>query len=252
MSDLDPVQTSSEPSENAIGSSIRRALNVETRELKAAEYVLNEELIDMLENPNMVFTLEREPSKVYNAGHPRENLVYDDPNFDIDATITVGEGEMQKSFQVKTAFSSYERSDLQEPMTKKTVRIDHSVYNSAYFPFKSGRKEELETDKQLELGRLDDFRQLSYSSAFDAVILEKAKEEDVQISFDGYIFSFSKIVHSNGGEHIELEIEQLGRDGISMNKCLRKSNPLEGFGVAEFEKLKSIVDDTVKRAKPRV
>lgn len=250
MTDQDSEQTDIEQPEGAIIPSIRRALNVETRELKSAEYVLNEELIGAFENPNMVFILEREPVRTFNNGYHSDTLVYDDKDFETgDITVTGANGE---NINIKEAYSLYERYDLKEPMTGKIVRINQMTYNHAYFPFNTMRAGTLEAQKQGELQIIPDFLDSNRKSAFDEIVVDKAKKEDISISFDGYIFSFSRIVHKNGTQHVELEIEQYNREHAEEKKCLRRSNVLEGFGITEFERLKTVIQDTVKRAKPKV
>jgi hypothetical protein len=251
-SNLDSEQTKSEFAEGTIIPVVNNGLIKEAKEIETAKYVLNEELIYEFENKDMTFILEREPQKIFNKGFHNDTFAYDDPDFNFnigDTTVTNSNGE---GISMREAHSMYERYDLKEPMTGKIIRINQMTYNHAYFPFNSMGAATLNNQKQGEIEMIQDFLDTDRDSAFDKTIESTAKKEEISISFDGYIFSFARFVHSNGGEHIQLEIEQYKKEDAEDRKCLRKSNTLEGFGVLEFQKLKNAIQDTVRRAKPRV
>lgn len=248
---LEPESTRIEYTEGTIIPVVNRGLVREAQEIETAKYVLNEELIYEFENQDMTFILEREPQKIFNKGFHNDTLAYDDPDFNFDTGEITFKNSNGEGLNMKESHSLYERYDLREPMTGKIIRINQMTYNRAYFPFNSMEAGTLDSQKQGELRTIQDFLDTDRNSAFDRTVESTAKKEEISISFDGYIFSFSRIVHNNGGEHIELEIEQYKKEDAEDRKCLRKSNTLEGFGVLEFQKLKNAIQDTVKRAKPR-
>ncbi len=238
LNDLDNPKTS---------AAVERSLNIEAKELMTAKYVLNEELIDTLADEKIHFSLENEIPLKYNMGYYNDTLVYDDPDFDVDAEI---QGESGEKRNIKEAISKYTRHDLLEPATKKVIRIDQTVFNSAYFPFNTVNASRVEKLKNIELSRNGGFRDKLWKSAFDVDVEKFAKKEDIKISFDGYIFTFAKFVNKKKEERIELEIEQYNYDKdskTSTKKCLRKSNVIEGFESNQFEGLKNIANKAIQR-----
>ena len=68
MSDQNAEQTSRELTESAIIPAVNKGFIKEAKEIEAAKYVLNEELIYGFENHDTTFVLEREPQKIFNKG----------------------------------------------------------------------------------------------------------------------------------------------------------------------------------------
>jgi hypothetical protein len=156
-----------------------------------------------------------------------------------------------EEINIKESRSLYERHDLKEPRTGKIFRIDHVVYNHAYFPFNSREAGLVGEQRKREMSIIPDFVDTDYSSAFDKTFDTSAKKESLSVSFDGYIFIFSRFVHSSGNEHIELEIEQYKKEDSEGRKCIRKSNIVEGLGSKEFLELKNAISEKVKTAKSK-
>lgn len=251
MSDFDNTLAVPDP-ENPISSVIDKGLNRESMEIVVAKGILQEELIDTFYNPDLTMVLDKDPVKIFNRGHHDDTLAYDDDDFNFQEEGVVFTSSDGVEVNVREAHSLYERHDLREPRMGKVIRVDHMVYNEAYFPFNSLAAGILNEQKQREVAVISDAVNTDFDSAFDKKVESTTKKEVVSISFDGYIFAFTRFVHSNGAEHIELQIEQYRNESGEERKCLRKSNILEGFGVVEFAKLKTEIENKIRTAKPKV
>jgi hypothetical protein len=173
-------------------ATVEKSLSTEVKELVSAKYALSAELFDILSDEEIHLSLKKEVSLRYNMGYHDDTLVYDDPDFDIDAEILGNNGERGP---IREAASKYTRHDLLEPATKKVIRIDQTVFNSAYFFFNPSRASRLEELKTAALARIGEFQDRCKTSAFDVDVNEFAKKEDIKMSFDGYIFTFARFVN---------------------------------------------------------
>lgn len=254
MTDFDPsnIESSEVHDKETPSSAIKKGLEIEAKEVRVARGVFEEELTEAFENPDLIFTLVQDPIRIFNKGYHDDTLAYDDEDFDFDDEEEISLiGPDNQDMGIKESRSLYERHDLKEPRTGKIFRIDQMIYNHAYFPFNSREAGLVEEQRQKEVSVIPDFVDTDYNSAFDKKFAAYAKKESLSIGFDGYIFTFSRFVHSNGGEHIELQIEQYKREDFEGKKCIRKSNTLEGFGTKEFSELKQAVLEKIRTAKLR-
>lgn len=252
MTDLDQSRTESAGNEKeTISNAIKKGLEVEAIEVRVARGILEEELTEGFENSELTFILDKDPIRIFNKGYHDDTLAYDDKDFNLEEEGVTLVDSNDEGINVKESHSLYERSDLKEPRTGKIFRIDHMVYNHAYFPFNSREAGLVEEQRQREMSIIPDFVDTDYSSAFDKTFDTSAKKESLSVGFDGYIFIFSRFAHSNGSEHIELEIEQYKREDSEGRKCIRKSNVVEGLGPKEFLELKNAILEKVKTAKPK-
>jgi len=251
---------SSEPSqqenienpEETVLSTIKKGLEVEAIEVRVARGVFEEELADAFENPELTFILDKDPVRIFNKGYHDDTLAYEDKDFDLDLDGVEVVGVDNENINTKEARSLYERHELKEPRTGKVFRVDQMIYNNAYFPFNTLNAATIGEQRQKEMSIIPDFVDSNYGSAFDKKVIGVAKKEVLSISFDGYIFAFSRFVYSNGGEHVELEIEQYKKEDSEGRKCIRRSNIIEGFGIKEFSELKTSVQGKIETAKPQV
>ena len=252
MNDLNQPQAESAVNEKeTIPNVIKKSLEIEAIEVRVAMGILEEELTDAFENPELTFVLDKNPMRLFNKGRGDDTLAYDDEDFNLEQEGVSIIDSNNEEISIKKAHSLYERYDLKEPRTGKIFRIDQMVYNHAYFPFNSREAGLVGEQRQREISIIPDFVDTDYSSAFDKTFDTYAKKESLSVGFDGYIFIFSRFVHSNGNEHIELEIEQYKREDSEGRKCIRKSNTVEGLGSKEFLELKKAVLEKVKTAKQK-
>jgi len=250
MSDFDSTPQTPEQ-EETISSTISKSLKKEEMEIIVANGILQEELIDTFYNSDVTMILDKNPIKKFNNGYHDDTLAYNDEDFNLQTegvAFTTSDGA---DINIKEAHSLYERHDLREPRMGKVIRVDHMIYNDAYFPFNSLAAGTLNEQKQREIAVISDAVNTDFNSAFDKTVESTAKKEVLSIGFDGYIFAFARFAHSNGAEHIELQIEQYRNESGEERKCLRKSNILEGFGVTEFGELKAAVENKIQTAKTK-
>jgi hypothetical protein len=241
-----PDYKSEVPTDSVPADSLNRDLHKERHELQMAVYVLNEEVMDMLTNPDQIFVLNTQLGPVYKEDIRHRQMGGIDPDFNADIVIRKEDGTQ---YNVRDAYSMRTSYLMVEPRTGKSFDIVHQIYNSAYFPFNYGSRELTKSLKAAEITRHGEFTQKEGGSAFDFKERTKAVKEEILIRFDGYEYIFQKIANSNGPETVELEIANIGV--VSERTCLRKSNSLSKFDAQTFDNLRRLVEKAVSKSRRR-
>lgn len=226
---------------------IRRTLRTEQDELRAASYVLNNELIPTLIDENLNFCEEKGP--LYNKDmYDRKLSVKGDSDFPEGTNISIGEG---KSMPVNEAHSIYRKTILEIPGMKKYIGIEHLKVNPAYI-FPGSESSKFFTAKDIELHRYNKIHGITNPkySAFDSEEQELTMSEMLKLEFDGYFYDFRKMVNRKGECKIFLEIGQWEKED-RRKKILRKSNEMSNLNEENFDNLKSRCFNATEKAKKR-
>lgn len=232
-----------ETEEKSLTEHLASSIDMEVQQLRFAQSVFSGELIPLLNNPVESNLKKSEYPVQYLRGYKDPYLVYEDPEFP-EIVLTPKDGP---SFNCKEARFAYHITQFVEPSSRKRLMVTSTVFNSAYFGFNSvvntveykqlKKEEEQQTPTYMAESSLE-------VSGFDPQEPPTAKREELNLSYLGFKFRFSRFVDENMRDHhIELQVEKFNEQERRW-KSVRRSNALSDFSIKDFYILKNMVVET--------
>lgn len=196
-------------------------------------HVFNSELIPILEDPAVLFICSKSTESWAEIDpNANESFIYDDKDF-----------EKYDKDEQRKAISYTEHQGYTLPGQKR-LTVTYINNNGAYLPFRTRETEIILDQRNAEIERDYDFRHKDINSAFEKPFVKEVVKETLVLNFDGFIYSFYKIVSYDDREKYALKIECFVKDSPSnVKELLLPQTETPSFNSAEFETLKQLLED---------
>jgi len=214
----------------------------DSMEHKMPTYVLTTELLPDLYDPAIQFISNRKTETWGTVDSElSESFIYDDPDF------------MKWPTEDKNRAISYSEYQNYILQGGKSLKVSHIVYNGAYLPFRTMKAESIMDQRESEVSRNYDFHKMEVNSAFEKPFVKQAVKEIVIMNFDGYVYSFYKIVSYDDREKYTIKIEKYASEELDAKKKLILSpTEIPNFKSNEFEALKKVLEERKESSRKRV
>jgi hypothetical protein len=167
-----------------------------------------------------------------------EGFVFNDPDFKLFQNVEE---------QTAISYTEYQKYILPG---QKNLTVFHLNLNEAYLPFNTWKAGVVIDQRMAEVERGYDFRKQNPSSAFEKPFTKEAFKESIVLNYDGYIYSFYKILSYDDREKYLIKIEQYTSESPnSIKKEILPTTEMKSMDSARFGSLLGILEEREKKSR---